>query len=140
MESESQAILALTEYGISQTNAARVVRANKIIQSHASWAEQLKPSEISFDKTVCVLQLLYLEKLTAAIFVGTPPIFNVVWDLIRVALDPSTVRKVHFADQSNKILKMYVDERELPVKLGGQLQTDNIPIPNIPNVPTIINL
>ncbi|KND03469.1 uncharacterized protein SPPG_00952 [Spizellomyces punctatus DAOM BR117] len=63
------------------------------------------------------MQDYYPESLGGALVVNAPWIFNGCWTIIRPWLDPVVVSKVHFIKSSE--LFNYVDEKQIPERLGG---------------------
>lgn len=89
---------------------------------------------------ITTLQEQYPERLVAAVVVRAPVVFGIMWELIKGLLDPSTADKVHFAEhepeKERALLTRFIDERDLPTALGGQLERE-IPVPNIPGEPNL---
>jgi len=69
---------------------------------------------------VTILQQYYPERLSKALLVNTPWIFNATWAIIKGWLNPRTASKVCFIGQEDtKTLFEYIDKDVLEKKYGG---------------------
>lgn len=65
--------------------------------------------------------------------VGAPAFFKSIWEVISQWFDPVTRSKIFFlsADETHEVLRSYIDESDLPVVYGGQLDWEWQDLPKL---------
>ncbi|OJJ65643.1 hypothetical protein ASPBRDRAFT_212009 [Aspergillus brasiliensis CBS 101740] len=75
----------------------------------------------------------YPETLGRVFVVGAPAFFKSIWEVISQWFDPVTRSKIFFlsADETHEVLRSYIDESDLPVVYGGQLDWEWQDLPKL---------
>ena len=112
-----------------------------VVFDMAGWGLWMARYLSYINRLVKIAQDHYPERLRTVLLLNTPMLFRASWALIKPWLDAKTAAKVHFIRGQKALLKSMDDvhfKRDLlPKTLGGDLDDESIPIPNIPGEPNV---